>query len=154
MAAEYQREWKHEFPLTKFAKTVYQMRLDDQEALPSDEYHQELLSMTDEKYKMVVSRQWVDQNGEPQQEWYFRHDKIMEFFLAQNFLSDDDEIEARLLEHISDPRFRGVYFLLANLLPLDDAKELREELIQYAADTKDHNVSDTFVQILRSRSRF
>ncbi|GAX34601.1 HEAT repeat-containing PBS lyase [Nodularia sp. NIES-3585] len=52
---------------------------------------------------------------------------------------------------MSDPRFRGVYFLLATLLPLDAAKELREALIQYAADTKDNTVSNTFVQLLRSR---
>jgi len=52
---------------------------------------------------------------------------------------------------MSDPRFRGVYFLLATLLDLNKAKALREELIQYAANTKDHTVSDTFVQLLRSR---
>jgi hypothetical protein len=52
---------------------------------------------------------------------------------------------------MGDPRFRGVYFLLAILLPLEAAQELREKLIQYAADTKDHTVSDTFVQLLRSR---
>lgn len=47
--------------------------------------------------------------------------------------------------------FRGVYFLLATLLPLNQAKDLREKLINYAADTKDHTVSDTFVQLLRTR---
>ena len=52
---------------------------------------------------------------------------------------------------MGDPRFRRVYFLLATLLPLTDAQDLRERLIQYAADTKDHTVSDTFVQLLRSR---
>jgi hypothetical protein len=47
--------------------------------------------------------------------------------------------------------FPAVYFLLGTLLPLDAAKELREKLIQYAADTKNHTVSDTFVQLLRIR---
>ncbi|MGF1936500.1 MAG: hypothetical protein RM347_019285 [Nostoc sp. ChiQUE02] len=32
-----------------------------------------------------------------------------------------------------------------NLLPFNAAKELKEELIQYAAGTKDHTVNDTFV---------
>lgn len=41
--------------------------------------------------------------------------------------------------------------MLATMMPLDAAQNLRENLIQYAADTKDRNVSDTFVQILRSR---
>lgn len=81
----------------------------------------------------------------------FRHDKIMDFFLVQNFLGGGEDAEGRLIDHMGDPRFRGVYFLLATLLPLDAARELRERLIQYAADTKDHTVSDTFVQLLRSR---
>lgn len=151
MAEEYLREWKHEFPLKKFAATVYQLRLNDQQALPSEEFHLELLSMEDEKYKMVVSRQWQDNNNEGKKEWFFRHDKIMEFFLVQNFLGNSDDIEARLIDHMGDPRFRGVYFLLGSLLPLDAAKELRERLIQYAADTKDNTVSNTFVQLLRTR---
>jgi HEAT repeat protein len=151
MAAEYQHEWKHEFPLKKFSAAVYDLRLNDQQALSVDDFHQELLSMEDDKYKMVVSRQWLDNSSEAKKEWYFRHDKIMEFFLVQNFLGDGDQAESRLINHMGDPRFRGVYFLLGTLLPLDAAKELREKLIQYAADTKDHTVSDTFVQLLRIR---
>lgn len=151
MAAEYKQEWGHSFPLKKFSSSVYQMRLNDATTLDAEEYHQELLSLEDEKYKMVISRQWQNTNGEPKQEWYFRHDKIMDYFLVQNFLGDRDEIQTRLEEHIGDPRFRGVYFLLANLLQPDAAFQLRESLIQYAADTNDHTVSDTFVKLLRSR---
>ncbi|MEP0919339.1 hypothetical protein NC981_21140 [Leptolyngbya sp. DQ-M1] len=75
--------------------------------------------------------------GETQREWYFQHDKIAAFFIVRTFLGD--------------PRFRGVYFLLATLLSIDAAQALRETLIQYAADTKDHTVSDTFMQLLRTR---
>ena len=151
MAAEYQQQWSQDFPLKKFSEAVYQLRLNDEKALPADEFYQELVSMEDEKYKMVVSRQWKDAKGEAQHEWYFRHDKIMEFFIVQTFLGDSTTAQNRLLDHMGDPRFRGVYFLLATLLPLNDAKDLRERLIQYAADTKDHTVSDTFVQLLRTR---
>jgi len=42
--------------------------------------------------------------------------------------------------------------MLAAMLPIKEARLLRERLINYAADTKDHSVSDAFVQILRSRS--
>ncbi|MGF1939334.1 MAG: HEAT repeat domain-containing protein [Nostoc sp. ChiQUE02] len=152
MAAEYLQEWNQEFPLKKFSDAVYQMRLKDEQALPADEFYQVLQSLEDEKYKMVVSRQWQDEKGEAKREWYFRHDKIMDFFLVQNFLGESEEAKNRLLDHMDDPRFRGVYFLLATLLPLDAAKELKEKLVQYAADTKDHTVSDTFVQLLRPRS--
>ena len=151
MAEEFLKEWGYEFPLKKFSDAVYQMRLNDEKALPAEVFYQELQSLEDEKYKMVVSRQWQDSEGKAKKEWYFRHDKIMDFFLVQNFLGETAETEARLIDHMGDPRFRGVYFLLATLLPLDDAKQLRERLIQYAADTKDHTVSDTFVQLLRTR---
>ncbi|ACC81045.1 HEAT repeat domain-containing protein [Nostoc punctiforme] len=151
MAAEYLKEWNQEFPLKKFSAAVYEMRLQDKQALPADEFHQVAMSLSDEKYKMVVSRQWQDDKGEAKKEWYFRHDKIMDFFLVQNFLGETDAAEGLLVDRMGDPRFRGVYFLLATLLPLDAAKELREDLIQYAADTKDNTVSNTFVQLLRTR---
>ncbi|NEU82806.1 HEAT repeat domain-containing protein [Nostoc sp. UIC10630] len=151
MAAEYQQEWKQEFPLKRFSAAVFQMRLEDKQALPADEFHQVAMSLEDDKYKMVVSRQWQDEKGEAKKEWYFRHDKIMDFFLVQNFLGETDTAESLLVDRMGDPRFRGVYFLLATLLPLDAAKELREDLIQYAADTKDNTVSNTFVQLLRTR---
>ncbi|MEH2133311.1 MAG: HEAT repeat domain-containing protein [Nostoc sp.] len=151
MATEYQQDWKQEFPLKRFSAAVYQMRLEDKQAIPEDEFQQVVMSLEDDKYKMVVSRQWQNEKGEAKKEWYFRHDKIMDFFLVQNFLGESDAAEGLLVDRMGDPRFRGVYFLLATLLPLDAAKELREDLIQYAADTKDNTVSNTFVQLLRTR---
>jgi hypothetical protein len=100
-----------------------------------------------ERHKMVVTRQSINSEGKTAKEWYFRHDKIAEFFILQTFLEQPERQE----QHLGDPRFRGVYFMLANFLKLVDAIALREMLIQYAADTKDHTVSDTFVQLLRSR---
>jgi hypothetical protein len=152
MAADYQYRWKQDFPLKRFSEALYQLRLNDEKAIPPDEFYQELISMEDESYKMVVSRQWKDAKGEPQQEWYCRHDKIMEFFIVQTFLGDHEVAQNRLIDHISDARFRGVYFLLATLLPIDKAADLREKIILYAANTKDHTVSDTFVQLFYSRA--
>ncbi len=146
MAQEYKQEWKHDFPLKRFSQRVYQQRINDENAIPADEFDQEVLSMEDQKYKMIVSRQWENKYGQTKKEWYFRHDKIMEFFLVQNFLDTSLAAKERQTKHMSDPRFRGVYFLLAKLLPLDEAQELRENLIQYAVDTKDHTVMDTYVQ--------
>ena len=146
MTEEYQE--KHlgqEFPLDVFSEAVYQMRLKDETTLPEAQFLEELLGM--ERHKMVVSRQSKDSGGKPAKEWYFRHDKIAEFFIVQTFLEHPERQE----QHLGDPRFRGVYFMLANFLKLEDAIALREMLIQYAADTKDHTVSDTFVQLLRSR---
>lgn len=66
----------------------------------------------------------------------------------QTFLGTDN---TKPEKHIDDPRFRGVYFLMAMLMPIEDAEALRECLINYAADTKDHTVSDPFIQLLRAR---
>ncbi|MEO1351287.1 MAG: HEAT repeat domain-containing protein, partial [Cyanobacteria bacterium J06635_15] len=146
MAADYQRLHLREFPLQWFSEWVYDMRLNDQTAIPEAEFFDELQCM--ERHKMVTCRQGLDSEGQPTKEWNFRHDKIMEFFIVQTFLGQDND---RPQKHMSDPRFRGVYFLLAKLLPWKDALALREELINYAADTRDHTVSDDFVQLLRSR---
>jgi len=147
MAAEYERmHLNQQFPLAAFAEMVYQMRLQDQVTIPAAQWLDELQCM--ERYKMVLSRQFEDAEGKLTKEWYFRHDKIQEFFIVQTFLGEENE---RPNKHISDPRFRGVYSLLATLLPLDTALQLRETLIRYAANTKDHTVSDKFIQLLLSR---
>ncbi|NEO77834.1 HEAT repeat domain-containing protein [Moorena sp. SIO4G3] len=146
MAQEYEQLYLRQFPLEAFAETVYQMRLQDQVAIPADKWFEELICM--ERYKMVFCRLFVDHAGNHRKEWYFRHDKIQDFFIVQTFLGEGNDLPNK---HISDPRFRGVYFLLATLLPWNAAWNLRETLIQYAANTKDHTVSDTFVQLLLSR---
>ncbi|MGJ3253795.1 MAG: HEAT repeat domain-containing protein [Elainellaceae cyanobacterium] len=146
MADDYHRLHLESFQLDWFSECVYDMRLHDRTAIPEADFYDELRCM--ERHKMVTLRQGVDSQGEPTKEWHFRHDKIMEFFIVQTFIGDQND---RPNKHLGDPRFRGVYFLLAKLMPLKDALALREELIQYAADTRDHTVSDDFVQLLRSR---
>ncbi|MDE5081229.1 MAG: hypothetical protein O4859_07870, partial [Trichodesmium sp. St18_bin1] len=145
MAAEYKEVNFDSFPLTDFAETTYQMRLNDEINIPS-EWKKELHTM--EKYKMVLRRQ-KHVEDDVGSEWYFRHDKIQEYFIVQTFLGEENQ---KLEEHINDPRFRGVYLLLATLLPYPEAWLLREKLLQNAAETKDHVVSDQFIQRLNSRS--
>jgi HEAT repeat protein len=152
MSTEYKRKWKRDFPLKKFSTRVYQQRCYDETALPVEEFNQEIMSMEDEKYKMVIRREWSDvKYGIARKEWNFRHDKIMEFFSVQNFLDGDKEAEERQDKHMGDSRFRGVYFALATLLPLDKAHDLREKLIKYAVNTKDYTVMGTYEQILQAR---
>jgi hypothetical protein len=145
MAKDYQRTRLHEFPLRKFAEAVYQMRLQDEDTLPVGEFAEELQCM--ERHKMAVGRS-LDEGGKPRTEWHFRHDKIADFFIVQAFLGPGND---KPVNHLGDARFRGVYLQLARLLPLEDARTLERRLIDYAADTQDHTVSDTFIQLLRSR---
>jgi hypothetical protein len=147
MAQEYSRIYLGQpFPLERFAETVYQMRLNDEPWLSGLEFRRELECM--ERHKMILGRRVSSTQNENGKVWYFRHDKIMEFFIVQSFMGTDNE---RPQAHLGDTRFRGVYFLLAMLLPFDDALALRELLIDYAADTRDHTVSDGFIRLLRGR---
>ena len=100
------------------------------------------------RHKMIVPYHEQAAEADAVPHWAFRHDKIMDFFLVQAFLGLGNE---RPLEHLGDPRFRGTYLQLANLLPLEAAEDLERTLVDYAADTKDHSVSDTFIQLLRPR---
>ena len=142
MSAKYEREHLRAFPIAAFSERVYQQRLSDNTEVPYQDFAKESECLED--FKMALRRQ--SQNKET---WHFRHDKIMEYFIALTFENNEN----RLIDNISDPRFRGVYFMLATLMPDDAAMSLREELIQYAARTKDHTVSDTFVQLMRSRKQ-
>jgi HEAT repeat protein len=152
MAEDYRETWNREFPIQAFSDAVYQLWLDEKtrRTLPADDFPNEVVCMADEKFRMAVSRRWEGKEGD-RQEWSFRHDKIAEFFIAQTFKDGSEEARSRLAKHIGDSSFSGVYLLLATLLPTDAAYHLREDLIQYAAKTGDHTVSDTYVQIVPCR---
>ena len=152
MAKDYEQSWNQKFPLNAFSDYVYEMRVNDQQGMTGDVFYQALSIMEQEQHRMVLSRQWQDLSGAAHKEWSFRHDKIMEFFLVQPFLALDAKGLEKRKQHLGDSRFRGIYLMLARLLPLEAALALREALIQHAADTKDHTVSDDYVQIMRSRT--
>lgn len=149
MAESYERNnMRNPFPLDRFSTEVYHMRCEDRTEIPIESSMAAIQAM--ERWKMVVSRQTLDSHvNETVERWYFRHDKIMDFFLVQEFMDREELWE----NHLDDPRFRGVYFLLAYKLDYHTAMLLRERLIQHAADSKDHSLSDNFVQILRSRKK-
>jgi HEAT repeat protein len=113
MATEYERMYRgRPFPLIQFSERVYQMRLNDEASFPSYRFPNEITCM--EQYEMVHGRQSFDVDGNLKTEWYFRHEKIIEFFIAQAFLSYRDH---RVARHTKEPRFRGVYALLNVLSP-------------------------------------
>lgn len=147
MANRYQyTNMNQPFPMELFAEMAYQMRLADAFTIPADPWFKELSAMA--PYRMVLSRQLSDAQGGTVTEWRFRHEKIQDFFIVQTFWGDGNE---RPAQHLGDPRLRGVYLLLATQLPLNQAMQLRERLITHAVKTKDHTVSDRFIELLQSR---
>jgi hypothetical protein len=67
----------------------------------------------------------------------------------QTFLGDANP---RPAQHLDDDRFRGIYFLLATKMPQDAAARLREQVVEHAAETRDHTVSDDFVRLFKLRT--
>lgn len=151
MEIDYHQIYSQDFPLQSFSEAVYQCRLNDEVTLSGDQFYNELICMEANRQRMVLSRQWKDAQGKIQKEWYFQHDKIADFFIVQTFLGHREAAQTRIKQHLGDPRFRGVYLLLATFLSIDDAQALRETLIHHAAETQDHTVSDRVVQCLRDR---
>ena len=135
-----------EFPLKQLSENVYERRLRDELALDSEQFFEAIQTMA--IHKMVLERNDEDATGKPTRNWFFRHDKIRDYFLMQAVLSQQAE---RIPKHIDDPRFRGVYLMLAPQLPPDQARDLKDSLVERASETKDHNLSDAVVQLLKTR---
>ena len=134
------------FPLRQFSESIYERLLRDEVTLDSTLFFEPIQALL--AHKMVLTQNDVDAEGKPVRKWVFRHDKIRDFFLVQAFESVQDE---RILKHMDDPRFRGVYLMLASQLPLAQASELRDALVDHAAETKDHHLSDAVVELLKNR---
>lgn len=146
MTEYYQRIYLgRSFPLGAFADLAYQLRLESQVQIPESDFNDELFCL--ERHKMVVRRQKPGESGDWATQWFFRHEKIADFFVAQSFLKATDD---RQTKHFADSRFRGVYLLLATLLPESQKMALREQLIQYGAKHNDHVLSDAFIQLVGS----
>ncbi len=134
------------FPLTQFSDGVYERLLQNEITLDREAFFEPIQALA--AHKMVLTQNGIDAEGKPIRRWVFRHDRIRDFFLMQAFTSRQDE---RILKHMDDPRFRGVYLMLASQLPLGQASELKEALVDRAAETKDHHLSDAVVEVLKNR---
>jgi hypothetical protein len=135
-----------EFRLREFSESVYDRLLHDEIALDTGAFFEEIQALVE--HKMALGQYDKDADGKQTQKWVFRHDKMRDYFLLRAFSVDQ---ESRVLKHLDDPRFSGVYLMLASQLPLDQARELKDALVDHAAETKDHYLSDAIVEVLKTR---
>ncbi|MCZ6640400.1 MAG: HEAT repeat domain-containing protein [Gammaproteobacteria bacterium] len=146
MAAEYTRTHVGAtFPLDGLSEVAIAMRMNGEPGLPKDSFDDALNCM--ERHRMIVARRSIDGTERAVITRYFRHDKVADFFIVHAFTTHPE----RLLEQLGDARFQGVYLLLAMSLPIDEAQDLCDELLDYAAKTKDHTVSDPFFKLVKER---
>jgi hypothetical protein len=108
MAKDYANENSGQaFPSKKFADSVYELRkLDDWMTKLRDTWAMELEYLA--RHRLMVRRDVETGNSVDRKietRWFFRHDKIQDFFLSETFL----ESAERQNEHMGDARFRGVY---------------------------------------------
>ena len=148
MASTYERQHapRTDFPLKRFSEHVYERRIADDVTFIEGEFSDELAVMA--KYRMIVPKPQPFNQSEAVRRWVFRHDKIMDYFLVKAL---SGTYNYRQQQHFGDPRFRGTFLLMINILPLVEAELLERELVVYASDTRDHSLSDDFVRLLRSR---
>ncbi|CCE12110.1 hypothetical protein BRAS3843_940014 [Bradyrhizobium sp. STM 3843] len=137
------------FRTEAFSAAVLEQRVRDQENLESLPFRPEVVALI--TGKLAIVRTDSDDAGRlAAQEIRFRHDRIRDFFTHFAFMTMDP---AKREQFAEDARFAGVFPYLARALPSDEAEELRERLIQRAAEIEDHRVSDSFVREYSWRQR-
>jgi hypothetical protein len=148
MCVDYQRNNQDAaFPLNRFAQHVFDIRSSDKRILNHADFAKELDCL--EAHKMAVIR--LEKNGDSEQEiYYFRHDKIWDFFNAHVFKQHDNEWRKT---YFADERFRGAFLALAWSLPLNEAQSLLDELQHYIAQTNDNILHHQYYQLVDLRRR-
>lgn len=142
MIVLYEEAYRQTFPLTEVAAAAYEARLNNSRQIAREFSSQILMIMTEEK---ILS---IDRTSEPVR--YFRHDRIQDFFISCHFELLDRNA---LAEHFVDPRFAGVFVLLAGRLEESEAHAILLKLTLSAAEHREHRVVDAFVQRLSELGR-
>ena len=134
------------FPLREFGRHAVKMRLEDRNWLNPDEFAAEASCLLEQK--LLISRAVKGAAGVVDR-LMFRHERVWDFFIAAAFSDDPDLWDA----HVTDPRFRGAYFRIAETWDPESAKMVREQLSLGAAESGDHSTSDEFIKRLERRLR-
>jgi len=132
------------FPMARFGEAVYVARCAQIYRVPEG-FPEEVLALREQK--MIVGREVPPESGDSKWVYYFRHEKIVDFIISEYLAGPGPE---KMYDHIADPRFRGAYLLLASELSAERAAELKDVLVEYAAMSGDHTLSDAYV--LRHRA--
>ncbi len=134
------------FPLKQFGRHAVAMRLEDRNWLNPDEFPAETPCLLDQK--LLISRAVKGAAGLVDR-LLFRHERVWDFFIAAAFSDDPDLWEA----HVTDPRFRGAYFRIAETWDPESAKRVRDALNLGAAESGDHSTNDEYIKRLETRLR-
>jgi hypothetical protein len=137
------------FPLISFSERVYEWKDSGKPYISVDSFEVEFQSLV--RHKLVIEREekLKKEKGEEEvRRWFFRHDKITDFFLVPAFCGVHAD---RRSEKVMDERFGGVYGLLAVRLPLKEAKALQNYLVDWAAQTNNNGLLNRYTRAMKRR---
>ena len=150
MAEEFRQQEGRDFRLQPFSERVYAWRKSGKPDLHTEGFEPEVAALV--KDRLMLERQELisKEKGEAEiNRWFFRHDKIMEFFLLPAFMGAGS---ARRQEHDGDEQFWGVYELLAARLPDEEEEALHQFLVERAADTNRNDLLNRYTLARRLRA--
>jgi len=150
MAAAFRVENGRDFPREAFAERVYEWRKADKADINVEGFEVEATELSE--YRLMIQRTDTikkAQGAEDRTRWFFRHDRIMDFFSAPAFLGPEQK--QRRFDHIQDERFWGVYNLLAAQLPDAEERELYAFLNEWAAKANQNELRNRYELARRRR---
>ena len=151
MADAFRVENGRDFPRDTFAECVYEWRkAGSKDDMDVKGFEIEVGGLS--KHRLMIQRTDRIKKAQGEEDrtwWFFRHDRIMEFFLVPAFLGP--EHKQRRLDHIEDQRFWGVYELLAVQLPDAEERELYSFLNERAATTNQNELRNRYELARRRR---
>ena len=149
MAKEFEEQNGRPFPLINFSERVYEWKDSGSPYISVYGFDVEFQSLV--KHKLVIQRDErlkKEKSEEEVRRWFFRHDKITDFFLVPAFCGVHAE---RRIEKVKDERFGGVYVLLALRLLLKEAQELHNFLVDWAAQTNHNDLLNRYTRAMKRR---
>lgn len=148
---EYRRVENRDFPRVAFAERVYDWRISGAAYIDIQGFEREARCLVGRQLMRERTERLAQENGNRDEtRWQFRHDKVMDFFLVPAFRG---EHAARRYQECGDPRFSGVHDLLAEMLPWEEADELRQFLVERGAETADNTLMNRYTRLFRAREK-
>lgn len=150
MRNDFKQIENREFPDVAFAERVYDWRLSGQAFIDIKGFEREAEFLRQHKLMRRREEELPQHDGQRRIEsvWQFRHDRIMDYALLPAFM---DEHQDRQFKHWRDARFNGVYDLLVERLPLEQARQLLSFLQDRAAESNDSALCLRLASVLRER---
>jgi hypothetical protein len=150
MADEFRLEHGREFSSARFAERVYEWQTSKEPYISLEGFEVEAAGLS--KHRLMIEQpiKIKRADGEDvQNRWFFRHERIMEFFLLPALL--ERKHRDRRFVHFEDDRFWGVYELMAERLPEKEESELYTSINQWAADKNQNELRNRYELARRRR---